>query len=313
MRESSARSGVRPDVPDAHRCLPRPIHGLCCPSNVRQGNTEWLAPDKRTLAAERGRHPSSASRSCWPLAHVGRMVFVLRTLRIRHSWELGCAWRPHGSAAARPPSWPLVTGGPRLPYPDVGALLTAPRDVEAAMRSGHPDRGRRARRGGAAPIDDRVLRAQLRRAHRRDGHPLATHPTLFVKWVETLTGPTDPVAVPEWTAGLEWGGRTRCCRGARCTGPTGPRRRPPSPATPQPTTVRSQLAAPHRAVAARQGIRPHDPLGPILVTADELDPSHGLELTCRVNGEVCSAGPPPTWSSTPPRFWPTSRPSPASR
>jgi acylpyruvate hydrolase len=116
------------------------------------------------------------------------------------------------------------------------------------------------------------------------GRESPTHPTLFAKYADTLIGPTDDITVP---AGLEvdWEAELAVVVGATLRNAT---------------TADAQRAIAGYTVANDISIRDWQrrtlqwfqgkawdattPIGPVLVTPDELDPTDGVEVICRVNG-----------------------------
>lgn len=117
------------------------------------------------------------------------------------------------------------------------------------------------------------------------GRELPRFPTLFAKFADTLTGPThdlhlDPSAEWDWEAELAVVvGRTlhRADRSTAAAGIGG-------------WTVANDLSArdwQRRTLQWLQG-KAWDattPVGPVVVTPDEVDPTAGLTISCRVNGE----------------------------
>ncbi|TKV57410.1 fumarylacetoacetate hydrolase family protein [Nakamurella flava] len=117
------------------------------------------------------------------------------------------------------------------------------------------------------------------------GRELPRFPTLFAKFADTLTGPTDdlhldPSAEWDWEAELAVVvGRTlhRADRATAAAGIGG-------------WTVANDLSArdwQRRTLQWLQG-KAWDattPVGPVVVTPDEVDPTAGLAISCRINGE----------------------------
>jgi acylpyruvate hydrolase len=116
------------------------------------------------------------------------------------------------------------------------------------------------------------------------GRELPEHPTLFAKYADTLTGPEDDLVLPkgldvDWEAelavvvGAELGGADRDTAARAIAG----------------YTVANDLSVrdwQKRTLQWFQG-KAWDrttPLGPVVVTPDELDPVAGVEVICRVNG-----------------------------
>jgi len=116
------------------------------------------------------------------------------------------------------------------------------------------------------------------------GRELPHHPTLFAKFADTLTGPEDDLSLPpgldvDWEAelavvvGAELRGADRDTAGRAIAG----------------YTVANDISVrdwQKRTLQWFQG-KAWDrttPLGPVVVTPDELDPVAGVEVICRVNG-----------------------------
>ena len=116
------------------------------------------------------------------------------------------------------------------------------------------------------------------------GRELPAHPTLFAKYADTLTGPEDDLLLPrgldvDWEAelavvvGAELSGADRHEAGRAVAGYT----------VANDVSVRDWQ---RRTLQWFQG-KAWDrttPLGPVVVTPDELDPVAGVEVICRVNG-----------------------------
>ncbi len=122
------------------------------------------------------------------------------------------------------------------------------------------------------------------------GRELPAFPTLFAKHADTLTGPTDELTLPpdvevDWEAelavvvGAPLRGADETQAGAAIAG----------------YTVANDISVrdwQRRTLQWFQG-KAWDattPVGPVLVTPDEVDPVAGLELTCQVNGETVQRG-----------------------
>jgi len=117
------------------------------------------------------------------------------------------------------------------------------------------------------------------------GRDLPSHPTLFAKFADTLTGPTDELAL---RTGVQWDWEAelavvvgavlhRADRATALAGIAG-------------YTVANDLSArdwQRRTLQWFQG-KAWDattPLGPVVVTPDEVDPTAGLTVSCRIDGE----------------------------
>ncbi len=121
---------------------------------------------------------------------------------------------------------------------------------------------------------------------RETGRDLPAYPTLFAKYADSLIGPADDIALP---SGLEvdWEAELAVVVGVTIRGAD---------------TETAQAAIAGYTVANDISVRNWQnrtlqwfqgkawdrstPLGPVIVTPDEVDPRAGLQLLCRVNGEV---------------------------
>lgn len=186
------------------------------------------------------------------------------------------------------------TGWRALPAPDLSVLLrrlTSRLDDGAALATlleplvGEPLPD--AVPAAPLPSPGKVLCCGLNYGDhiRETGRELPTHPTLFAKFADTLAGPTDDLVLPascqwDWEAELAVVvGRT--LRGAD---------RAEAAAAIAGTTVANDLSArdwQRRTLEWLQGKAwdASTPVGPIVVTADEVDPTAGLAISCRINGE----------------------------
>ncbi|MDV9175328.1 fumarylacetoacetate hydrolase family protein [Streptomyces sp. W16] len=171
-----------------------------------------------------------------------------------------------------------------LPADDLSALLatTAPDRVAGLAGAELP---------GAAPVlplpsPRKVVCCGLNYADHitEMGRELPNHPTLFAKFADTLTGPEDDLLLPrgldvDWEAelavvvGAELRGADRDTAGRAIAG----------------YTVANDISVrdwQKRTLQWFQG-KAWDrttPLGPVVVTPDELDPVAGVEVICRVDG-----------------------------
>ncbi|WP_194818482.1 fumarylacetoacetate hydrolase family protein [Nocardia sp. XZ_19_385] len=195
----------------------------------------------------------------------------------------------------------LTIGGQWLPLPatDVGELVrrTDWRDIVAEMR-------RTASAGdyldeGSLPLAP-VVTAPRKivccghnyRAHIREmGRPEPEYPTLFAKFADTLAGPHDDIALPDVAQQVDWEAELALVIGTTCRAVT-------------PVQARDRIAG--YTVANDISVRDWQrrtpqwfqgkafdattPLGPAMVTADEIDPAEGLRITCTVNGELVQSG-----------------------
>jgi acylpyruvate hydrolase len=176
----------------------------------------------------------------------------------------------------------------RLDAPDLSALLAAGPLTQSLAGAGEP----LAAVADAdlvlpLPTPVKVVCCGLNYADHiaETGRDLPAHPTLFAKYADTLVGPTDDVVLPaavraDWEAELAVVvGATlrRAGREEAVHGIAG-------------WTVANDVSVrdwQRRTLQWFQG-KAWDattPVGPVVVTPDEIDPGDGLTISCRVNGE----------------------------
>ena len=117
------------------------------------------------------------------------------------------------------------------------------------------------------------------------GRELPTHPTLFVKYADSLVGPGADLALPAGTD-LDWEAELAVVVGATIRGAD----RATAAAAIAGYTVANDVSVrdwQYRTLQWFQGKAWDDstPTGPVVVTPDEVDPAQGLTITCRVNDE----------------------------
>ena len=125
---------------------------------------------------------------------------------------------------------------------------------------------------------------------RETGRELPAYPTLFSKYADSLVGPTDDVVLPsglqvDWEAELAVVVATTMRGADRDTALAGIAG----------YTVANDVSVrdwQRRTTEWFQGKAwdASTPVGPVLVTPDEIDPIAGLVVTCRVNGEEMQCG-----------------------
>jgi 2-keto-4-pentenoate hydratase/2-oxohepta-3-ene-1,7-dioic acid hydratase in catechol pathway len=112
-------------------------------------------------------------------------------------------------------------------------------------------------------------------------------PTFFNKQISCITGPSDPIHLPRVSTVLDYEGELAFVIGRRCRHV--PRERAAEViagfAVMNDVSVRDwQVKAPTMTLG--KSFDTHGPLGPWIVTPDEVGDPHGLALETRVNGEV---------------------------
>jgi acylpyruvate hydrolase len=198
--------------------------------------------------------------------------------------------RPDGTtAAARLDDDELVL----LPYPDVVALLSEPGWREGAAAAS----GDRVALAGAdfaptvRPTKVFCVGWNYRSHIEEMGRPLPDYPTLFIKVPDTLTGPYDDLVVPKASNEVDWEVELGVIIGT------------PARRVDQATalaciggyTVVNDISMrdwQNRTPQFDQGknFEASTPVGPYLVTGDELGDAADLEVTCRVDGETMQSG-----------------------
>ena len=203
--------------------------------------------------------------------------------------------RPDGTThAARLDGDELVL----LPSPDVVALLAEPGWREAAATSAGL-RVALAEADLAPPVrPNKVICVGLNyRSHIEEmGRPLPDHPTLFVKFPDTLTGPYDDLVVPKASAEVDWEVELGVIVGR----PTRAVDETAAAAAIAGYTVVNDISMRDwqwRTTQWDQGknFEGSTPVGPFLVTGDEIgDPEArgavDLQVTCRVDGQTMQTG-----------------------
>jgi acylpyruvate hydrolase len=185
-----------------------------------------------------------------------------------------------------------------LPFPDVTALLSDPGWPDAAAAPGG-ERITLADADLAPPVrPPKVVCVGLNyRSHIEEmGRPLPDHPTLFVKFADTLTGPYDDLVIPSVSAEVDWEVELGVVVGR-------PARRLDEAAAAACIagyTVVNDISMRDwqwRTMQWDQGknFEASTPVGPFVVTGDELGDAGGagavdLEVTCRVDGVTMQTG-----------------------
>ena len=122
------------------------------------------------------------------------------------------------------------------------------------------------------------------------GRELPDFPTLFAKYADTLVGPTDEITAPA-EVDLDWEAELAVVVGQPLRRATEEQ----AGAAIAGYTVTNDISVrdwQRRTLQWFQG-KAWDattPVGPVVVTPDEVDPAAGLELTCQVNGETVQRG-----------------------
>jgi acylpyruvate hydrolase len=198
--------------------------------------------------------------------------------------------RPDGTTvAARLDGDELVV----LPAPDVVALLEEPGWRESAASA----TGERVALAGAdlAPAvrPQKVICVGLNyRSHIEEmGRELPDHPTLFIKFPDSLTGPYDDIVIPRVSAEVDWEVELGVVVGrpARNVDEAG------AAACIAGYTVVNDVSMRDwqwRTTQWDQGknFEASTPVGPFVVTGDEIADAADLEVTTRVDGQTMQTG-----------------------
>lgn len=118
------------------------------------------------------------------------------------------------------------------------------------------------------------------------GRDLPEYPTLFAKFADTLTGPLDDIAVPASAQGaVDWEAELAVVVGSPLKQADDDEARAGIAGYMLANDI-SMRDWQKRTLQWFQGkaFDATTPVGPVLVTADDVDPEDGIEITCEVNG-----------------------------
>ncbi|MCG5221133.1 fumarylacetoacetate hydrolase family protein [Streptosporangium sp. KLBMP 9127] len=170
----------------------------------------------------------------------------------------------------------------RLPAADLGAWLLAGQNAEPGepLPDWEPV--------NPLPCPGKVICCGLNYADHiaETGRDLPSHPTLFAKHADTLLGPAEEILVPKDVA-LDWEAELAVVVGRPIRGAD----RDEAAAAIAGYTVANDISVrdwQRRTLQWFQG-KAWDrttPIGPVVVTPDDLDPLAGVAIRCRVNGEL---------------------------
>jgi 2-keto-4-pentenoate hydratase/2-oxohepta-3-ene-1,7-dioic acid hydratase in catechol pathway len=187
----------------------------------------------------------------------------------------------------------LEAAAPQLPR-EMTALFAAGSDALAAAEAAADHAAARI------PLDDVHLESPVMRPPKllavglnytghaaESGREAPTHPIIFNKQSTCVTGPYDPVHLPRASQALDYEGELACVIGRRCRHvPQGRGAEVIAGYTViDDVSVRDwQLRSPTMTLG--KSFDTHGPMGPWIVSADELEDPHGLGLRTWVNGEL---------------------------
>ncbi len=179
----------------------------------------------------------------------------------------------------------LVT---ELPFSDVGSLLAHPEWRQLA--GGRGTRARRLEEVDLAPLVPHPSKifcvGHNYTSHILEmGHELPSHPTLFAKFARTLTGPADPIVLPAASERVDWEAELALVIGRRVRHAS----LETALAAIAGYTVVNDISARDYQWRTPQWLQGKcfeqtTPLGPALVTPDEVDHARDLEIRCEVDG-----------------------------
>ncbi len=193
-----------------------------------------------------------------------------------------------GTAAGRLEGEEVV----ELPYADLGALLAMPDWLARAAVEGRRSAFTTAALAPLVPRPPKIVCVGLNyRSHILEmGRELPPHPTLFAKYSDALLGPTDDLVIPAVSGRVDWEVELGVVIGA-------PGRRL-SPAEALTViagyTVVNDISMRDWQWRTSQWLQGKSfeastPVGPVLVTPDEVDHGRDLALSCSVDDTVMQA------------------------
>jgi acylpyruvate hydrolase len=194
----------------------------------------------------------------------------------------------HGTVAARAEGDELVV----LPFPSVAALLQEPDWEQAAMVGGPRIPLANAQLVRTLdPVKTLCVGLNYRSHILETGRPVPTHPTLFGKFTDTLIGPTDEIVLPSASDEVDWEVELGVVVGATAREVTLEQ----AAACIAGYTVVNDVSMrdwQSRTTQWLQGknFEASTPLGPYLVTPDEVDHARDLRISCSVDGETLQDG-----------------------
>jgi acylpyruvate hydrolase len=194
-------------------------------------------------------------------------------------------------------TWAATVDGDELvevAAPDVGTLLAAAGGALDPAAIPRPDSPRREAVAGASlaavvPQPRKVICVGLNYRHHilEMGRELPSHPTLFAKYALALTGPRDDIPIPPESPQVDWEAELAIVIGrpARRVAPADALDHVAGYAVLNDVSMRDWQ---YRTLQWLQGKtwERSTPLGPWLVTPDEVDHAADLRLSCEVNGQM---------------------------
>jgi acylpyruvate hydrolase len=177
-----------------------------------------------------------------------------------------------------------------LDAPDVGALLAGGDPAAAAARPGAaPVPVAEADFAPVVTSPSKIICAGLNyRTHIIEtGRELPQYPTLFAKFAETLTGPNDDLVLPAVSERVDWEVELAVIVGKPVYRASAAQARDAIAgyATSNDVSMRDWQRRTLQWLAGKMFAR-STPVGPYLVTPDEVDHAADLEIRCEVDGAV---------------------------
>lgn len=196
--------------------------------------------------------------------------------------------RENGTAAARLEGGELVV----LPFAGLAALLADPDWRRTAIGDGPriPVVGTAFARV-VDPAKTICVGLNYRSHITETGRPQPTHPTLFGKFTDTLIGPMDDIVLPAESEEVDWEVELGVVIGATVRA-VSPERALDCVAGYTVVNDVSMRDWQSRTTQWLQGknFEATTPVGPFVVTSDELDDARDLRITCSIDGETVQDG-----------------------
>jgi acylpyruvate hydrolase len=176
-----------------------------------------------------------------------------------------------------------------LPYPDVGALLADPQWRDRAATGIGTEPYEEARLAPVVPRPGKIICLGLnyRRHIEEMGRAMPEHPTLFAKFPAALIGARDPIVLPAVATSVDWEVELGVVIGrhARHVSAVDAASAIAGYTVVNDISVRDYQ---RRTLQWLQGktFECMTPVGPALVSPDEVDGARDLEVMCEVDGDV---------------------------
>jgi acylpyruvate hydrolase len=191
-----------------------------------------------------------------------------------------------GSRAARVEGEELVM----LEAPDVGALMAAGADWRrAAAADGERISAKGLRLASLLPAPEKIICIGLNyRGHAEEtGLGVPEFPTLFAKYSRALLGPEDDIVLPAGSAKVDWEAELGVVVGreVRHAGEDEAREAIGGYTVVNDISMRDWQARTRQWLSGKT-FEASTPVGPALVTPDEIDDPDDLRVSCAVDGEL---------------------------